>query len=183
MKVAVYFAEGYEELEALTVVDVLRRAKIEVVMTGISKETVTSARDISVQMDTTIEKLNHDDIDMIVLPGGVPGTQNLEANSLVLENIKRFKEQGKWLAAICAAPSILGKLGLLMGEKATCYPGYEKYLEGCEYRDESTVVSHKIITGKGAGTSLAFAFGILENIQGKEAVDQLKKNMQFKETK
>ncbi|MDF2594965.1 MAG: hypothetical protein K0R69_1306 [Clostridia bacterium] len=183
MKVAVYFAEGYEELEALSVVDVLRRANIEVIMTGINGESVTSARRISVKMDTTIEVLEHEDIDMIVLPGGVPGIENLEASSLVLENIKRFKEQGKWLAAICAAPSILGKQGLLVDEKATCYPGYEKYLEQCEYRDETTVVSHKIITSKGAGTSLAFAFKILECIQGKEAADKIKNSMQFKETK
>jgi len=177
MKIAVYFAEGYEEIEALSVVDVLRRAAIEVVMVGIGGIRITSARGITICMDTTIDDLNHEEIDMIVLPGGMPGVSNLENNSLVVQNIKAFKKQGKWLAAICAAPSILGKAGLLIGEKATCYPGYEKYLEQCEYSDEKTVISHKIITSKSAGTALEFAFVVLEVISGKLTADNIKKAM------
>ncbi|MDF2613229.1 MAG: hypothetical protein K0S71_1015 [Clostridia bacterium] len=177
MKIAVYFAEGYEEIEALSVVDVLRRAEIEVVMTGISGISVKSARGITIGMDTTIEDLNHEDIDMIVLPGGMPGVSNLEKSELVMQNIKEFKIRGKWLAAICAAPSILGKLGLLKGEKATCYPGCEKYLDQCSYVDERTVISNKVITGKGAGTALEFAFTLLEIISGKPTADKIKKAM------
>jgi len=177
MKVAVYFATGYEELEALSVVDVLRRAKIDVVMVGIDGKTVASARNIHVFMDTTIEELDHETVDMIVLPGGVPGVNNLSQSQSVIQNIKAFKEQGKWLAAICAAPSILGENDLLVGERATCYPGYEKYLKGCDYVDERVVVSHQVITGKGAGASLEFALAILEVIQGSEAAHKIKESM------
>ncbi|WP_070001066.1 DJ-1 family glyoxalase III [Cellulosilyticum sp. I15G10I2] len=177
MKIAVYFAEGYEELEALSVVDVLRRGEVEVIMVGVTGTQVKSARNISIQMDCVIDELNHDAIDMIVLPGGVPGIYNLEKNELVLENIKSFKSQGKWLAAICAAPSILGKCELLIGEKATCYPGNEKYLKQCEYINEGTVVSHKIITSKGVGTALEFAFTILKVLKGKGVADTVKEAM------
>lgn len=177
MKIAVYFAEGYEEIEALSVVDVLRRADIEVVMVGVSGKSVTSARGITICMDTTIDVLDHETVDMIVLPGGMPGVSNLENNGLVVQNIKEFKKKDKWLAAICAAPSILGKAGLLIGEKATCYPGYEKYLEQCQYTDEKTVISHKIITSKAAGTALEFAFVLVEVISGKLIADKIKKAM------
>lgn len=177
MKVAVYFATGYEEIEALAVVDVLRRGKVEVSMVGVSSKTVVSARGISINMDTTLDEVNHEEIDMMVLPGGVPGIINLESNEKLINQLKSFKEQGKWLAAICAAPSILGTHGLLVGEKATCYPNYESKLVGCEHIDEKVVVSGKIVTGQGAGAALEFAFKILEVLQGKEIADEVRKAM------
>lgn len=177
MKVAVYFATGYEEIEALAVVDVLRRGNVEVSMVGVSGKTVVSARGISINMDTTLDEINHDEIDMMVLPGGVPGIINLEANERLISELKSFREKGKWLAAICAAPSILGSQGLLVGEKATCYPNYESKLIGCEHVDEKVVVSGKIVTGKGAGAALDFAIKILEVLQGKEIADQVRKSM------
>lgn len=177
MKVAVYFATGYEEIEALAVVDVLRRGNVEVSMVGVSGKTVVSARGISINMDTTLDEMNHDEIDMMVLPGGVPGIINLEANEKLMSELKSFKEKGKWLAAICAAPSILGNQGLLVGEKATCYPNYESKLMGCEHVDEKVVVSGKIVTGKGAGVAIDFALKILEVLVSKEVSDQVRKSM------
>ena len=181
MKAAVYFAEGYEELEALSVVDILRRGNIEVKMVGVTGKHVKSARAISIEMDVLIEDLNHDEIDMLILPGGIPGVYNLEKSELVLKNITDFKNQGKWLAAICAAPSILGKLGLLAGEKATCYPGNEKYLSECEYVDQETVISHKMITSKGVGTAIKFALLLLETLKDKETSDQVKEAILFQQ--
>lgn len=177
MKVAVYFAEGYEEVEALSVVDVLRRGKIEVIMTGVEEKIVASARGIKICMDAVIDELDHDTVDMIVLPGGMPGVTHLEKSEKVIKNIKTFKEQGKWLAAICAAPSILGKNDLLIGERATCYPGHEKSLNQCEHCNEATVISGKIVTSKAAGTALHFALILLEVLKGKEAAEEVKKAM------
>lgn len=177
MKVAVYFATGYEEVEALAVVDVLRRGQVEVVMVGIDGMAVVSGRGISINMDTTIDKVNHDEIDMIVLPGGIPGVDHLIKNEIVVKELKAFKEQGKWIAAICAAPSILGKLGLLQGEKATCYPGYESELIGCQHTGERVEVSHHIVTGKGAGAALDFGYKILEVLKDKDLANQIRKAM------
>lgn len=177
MKVAVYFAKGYEEIEALAVVDVLRRGNVETLMVGVDDKVVVSARGVAIQMDTTIDDLDIEEIEMMVLPGGVPGILNLEANEKLMSQLKDFKKNNKWLAAICAAPSILGKLGLLEGEKATCYPNYESTLVGCEPMDAPVVVSHKIVTGKGAGVAVDFALKILEVLKDKETSDKVRKAM------
>lgn len=177
MKVAVYFATGYEEVEALAVVDVLRRGGIDVTMVGVTGKSVASARNISINMDQTIEEVDHSQIDMMVLPGGIPGVDNLKTNDTVVKNLKAFKQEGKWLAAICAGPSILGELGLLEGEKATCYPGFEDKLVGAEVVGERAVVSGKVITGKGAGAALEFGLTILSVIKGEEAAKKIAKAM------
>lgn len=177
MKVVVCFATGYEEVEALATVDVLRRAGIEVVMTGVDGAVVSSGRNIKIHMDELIERVKWPEIDMIMLPGGLPGVDNLIANEVLCENLKDFKEKGKWIGAICAAPSMLGKLGLLKGERATCYPGFEETLEGAVVTHERVTVSHKIVTGIGAGASLEFAFAVLEVLKGNEVAQKLKKAM------
>lgn len=177
MKVAVYFATGYEEVEALAVVDVLRRGGVDVSMVGVTGKTVVSARQISINMDQTIDEVNHDEIDMMVLPGGIPGVDNLKVNETLVQNLKAFKKEGKWIAAICAGPSILGELGLLEGEKATCYPGYEEALVGATVVNERAVVSNKIITGKGAGAALEFGLTILSVIKGEEVANKVAKGM------
>ena len=177
MKVAVYFGTGYEEIEALSVVDILRRGKVEVTMVGVSGNSVVSSRGVSINMDQTIDQVDHTTIDMMVLPGGVPGVNHLEENSILIEQLKLFKEQNKWLAAICAAPSILGKQGLLNGEIATCYPGYEKYLLGCQYQEDGVVISNHIVTGKGAGYSISFALKLLEIIKGESVALEVKEGM------
>ncbi len=177
MKVAVYFATGYEEVEALAVVDVLRRGGVEVIMVGVTGKSVVSGRNISINMDQTIEEVDHSQIDMMILPGGIPGVDNLKANEIVVKNLKAFKEEGKWLAAICAGPTILGELGLLEGEKATCYPGCEDKLLGAEVVDEGAVVSGKVITGKGVGTALEFGLTILSVVKGEELANKMAKAM------
>ncbi len=179
MKVAVYFATGYEEVEALSVVDILRRGGVEVLMVGADGKKVVSSRNhVNINMDILVEEVNHEEIDMMVLPGGIPGVDNLIANETLVENLKAFKEKGKWLAAICAAPSVLGRLGLLKGEQATCYPGYENQLLGCEHVAERVVVSNHVITAVGAGASLDFGYKILEMIKGKELSDKIRAGMQ-----
>lgn len=177
MKVAVYFATGYEEVEALSVVDVLRRGGVEVVMVGVDGKTVVSSHQVSINMDTTIDQVDHSEIDMMVLPGGVPGVHNLAANGGLVENLKAFKMQGKWIAAICAGPSILGKIGLLEGEKATCYPGFEEQLLGASHVPERVVVSNHIITGIGAGAALDFGYKLLEVLKDQATSEKIRQAM------
>ena len=177
MKVAIYFVPGFEEVEALSVVDVLRRGDVEVTMVGVEGMNVTSAHQITLQMDEVIENIDHKQYEMMILPGG-PGTSRLNESKILIDALKAFKEQGKYLAAICAAPSVLGQAGLLKGEKATCYPGYEDQLIGAEVlSDEKVVVSGKIITAKGAGPALAFGFKILEVLKGEKIASDIRKRM------
>lgn len=177
MKIAVLFATGYEEIEALAVVDVLRRAKIDVIMTGINEMQVTSSRNITVMMDDTLSNLNKNTIDLLILPGGMPGVDNLYADENVREWVKDFDQKQKRIGAICAAPSILGRLGVLKGRTATCYPGFEQYLEGATVSKERVVEDGHVITGIGAGASLEFAFKILEVVKGQDEANQMKAGM------
>lgn len=177
MKVVVFFATGYEEIEALAVVDVLRRGSIEVIMAGVDGEVVKSGRNIPIVMDQKAEQIVYNEVDMIVIPGGVPGVHNLFASELVKKQIHAFKEAGKWIGAICAGPGVLGKLGVLQGEKATCYPGVEHELIGCEIIKERVIRSGKIITGIGAGASLEFALELLKALVGEEKSHQIKEGM------
>jgi len=178
MKVYMHLAEGFEEIEALSVVDVLRRAQIEtdtVSVTG--KKEVTGAHGIRVIADLLFEDADYSSADMIVLPGGMPGTLNLEKHIGLTEIILQFSREGKWLAAICAAPSIFGKLELLKGKSATCYPGFEKYLIDAVHSEESVVVSDKIITSKGPGTAIYFALEIVKIIKGEESAEEIREGM------
>ena len=131
----VFLAEGFEETEALAPVDVMRRAKLDVKTVGVTGECVTSSHGVPVKADITIDNIDLDDDQGVVLPGGMPGTLNLEANEKVLEAVKYSCENGKIVAAICAAPSILGHLGILDGKKATCFPGFENELTGAVETD------------------------------------------------
>ena len=180
MKVVVFFATGYEGIEALSVVDVLRRGEVEVIMTGVDGKTVKSSRNIPVVMDQTLEEVDYESVDMLVLPGGVPGVHNLFASEEVKKQVKQFKDQNKWLAAICAGPGVLGKCGVLEGEKATCYPGFEEELIGACVLKERVVTSGKIVTGIGAGASLEFALELLSHLKGKEVADKVKVAMIIK---
>lgn len=176
-RAVMYFADGYEEVEALTVVDILRRGNVEVILAGVNDKTVVSAHQISINMDTTIENIDHSLVDMIILPGGAKGVENMLLSEHVLENIKKFHEEKKGIAAICAAPSILGRLGILKDRKATCYPGFEKYLEGCKVVPERVVISDHIITAQAVGSAMEFGLAILETLQGNEIKDVIKKAM------
>ena len=177
MKVAVCFGTGYEEIEALAVVDVLRRGKVDVVMVGVTGSEVTSSRNITVKMDKVIKEVDFDQIDMIVLPGGVPGVKSLEENELLKQQLVKFKNENKWIGAICAAPSILGHLNLLENEEATCYPGYESELNCKKQGEIGVVTSGKIVTASGAGYSINFGLELLKIIKGEEVANKVKNGM------
>lgn len=172
----VFLADGFEEIEALAPVDLIRRAGIEIKTVGVTGKTVTGAHGIDVGADITIEeavKLD-DKIDMIVLPGGLPGADNLRESELVQDFITRAQNDGAFISAICAAPRILGERGMLDGLKATCYPGFEKYLTGAKTSGERVVRDGKIITGMSMGTAVEFALALVEALVGKDVSDKLK---------
>lgn len=173
-KVCVFFGTGYEEIEALTVVDILRRQKIDTQMVSVTGEKmVTGSHQIPVQMDCLIEDVDFDTVDVIVLPGGMPGTKNLEACEMLMEQVDAFAAAGKTVCAICAAPSILGHRGLLKGKKAIAYPGFEDELTGAVITCEPAVRDGNIITGRGMGCAIDFGLLILEYLEDKKAGDAM----------
>ena len=179
-KVCVFFGAGYEEIEALTVVDLLRREQIVTDMVSITdSKTVTGSHDISVVMDKMLAEVDFDDVDMIVLPGGMPGTKNLEACDVLMKQVDAFVAAGKPVCAICAAPSILGHRGHLNGKKATSYPGFEEQLTGAEVLTVPAVTDGNIITGRGMGCAVEFGLGIVEYLKGNECKDSLAEKIVF----
>ncbi|HEX3021754.1 MAG TPA: DJ-1 family glyoxalase III [Lachnospiraceae bacterium] len=173
-KVVVFLADGFEEIEGLTVVDVLRRAQIEVTTVSVKDSLeIHGAHSIIIMADRTFTDMNFSDTDMLVLPGGVPGTNHLAGYQPLLDLLKRFYEEGKMISAICAAPSILGVQGFLEGKKATCYPGYEDKLLQAIPVDEGVVIADNIITGKAMGTAMDFSFVLVERLVGKEMADRV----------
>ena len=178
MKVYVHLANGFEEIEAITVVDVLRRAESDVETVSITENLwVTGAHGIGVKADQLINDIDYDSGKMIVLPGGLPGTTNLAENSKLIDQIKSYNNQNKWVGAICAAPMILGEKGLLEGKTAVIYPGMESHLKGAKVGRKNVEVDGNIVTSKGPGTAMEFAFKLVELLKGKEAIKQLKEEM------
>ncbi len=162
-KVCVFFGTGYEEIEALTVVDILRRAGVETDMVSVMGErTVMGSHQIPVVMDKLLSEVDFDSVDVLVLPGGLAGTKNLEACEALMEKVDAFVTEGKTVCAICAAPSILGHRGHLKGKKAIAYPGFEDQLTGAQVVCEPAVRDGNIITGRGMGCSIPFALEILK---------------------
>ena len=182
-KIAVFFADGFEEIEALTVVDICRRAEIETDVVRVPAKDaencgcghrVTGSHGIALRADSLLEEVDFDALDMIVLPGGMPGTKNLESCEALTEQIRRFDKAERRIAAICAAPGILGRMGLLAGRKAVSHPSAEEALSGAEIpQGEEVVVSGHIITSRGMGTAMAFALKIVELLEGKEKADAI----------
>lgn len=178
--VYVFLADGFEEVEALCLVDILRRGGIEVKTVGVTGKTVMGAHDIPVVADITADEAIFDDVEGVILPGGMPGTLNLQKDSTVNKFVDFASENGVLLAAICAAPLILGQKGLLKGKKAICYPGFEKDLIGAEILDLPAVQDGNIITGKGAGAAFDFGFLLLEALtQNKPMVEDLRRAMKY----
>ena len=177
-KIAVQLAEGFEEIEAVTIIDVLRRAEFEVTVVSITKKLeVTGSHNIKITADQLFEDVDYCLVDMIVLPGGMPGATNLNNHSGLQKQILDFNKKGKILGAICAAPLIFGNLGILKNKTATCYPGFEEQLEGAEVTGENVEVADKIITGKSAGVAIEFALRIVEMFKGKDLADELAAKM------
>lgn len=180
MAIAVFFATGYEEIEALTVVDLARRAGIETWMVSVTEERgVTSSHGVTVSMDKILSEVNFDEVEMIVLPGGMPGTLNLEACEPLMEKVKEFDQAGKYISAICAAPTVFGHLGLLNGRKACCYPEMEEGLKGAEVTYDSYALSDHILTSRGMGTAIDFGLQIIARFQGEKAAEEMAKKIVY----
>ena len=158
----VLLADGFEEIEAIAAFDIIKRGDLKIKLASIEGEYVEGAHGVVVKADMSAGDIDLDTIDGIILPGGMPGTLNLRKSERVNELINYCAENGKLLAAICAAPMILGDLGLLRGKKATCFPGYEDSLAGAEVCDDFVVTDGNIITGKGAGAALVFGAAIAD---------------------
>ena len=173
-KVYVFLAEGFEEIEGLTVVDLLRRAKIETEMVSVMEgKQIRGSHGIKVTADSMFGDVNFSDADMLVLPGGMPGTLNLGSHEGLCELLKKHYEAGKIIAAICAAPSVFGQLGFLNGRVATCYPGFESKLEGAIVCATKVAVDGNVTTAKGMGAAIDFSLKLIEQLLDKETADKI----------
>lgn len=179
-KAVIFLAQGFEEVEAMTPVDLLRRAGVEVEMLAVDgSDTVTGAHGIQITVDNSIDSADLSETDLLILPGGMPGTKNLDASRAVADALISADKQGKLIAAICAAPSVLGHLGLLEGKSATCYPGFEKELRGAEVSAESVVVDGNIITSRGVGTAIDFGLKLTALLVDSETANELGKGIVY----
>ncbi len=174
----VFLANGFEEIEALAPVDILRRADLAVTTVGIGGKTVMGAHGIAVQADCTEEEMDITAAEMVVLPGGKVGTANLDASETVRRSVLWCVENDRYVAAICAAPSVLGHLGVLQGKKATCFPGWESELAGAQLCEAPAVQDGRIITGRGAGASLEFGFQLVRALKDEETAASIRASMQ-----
>lgn len=176
--VYLFLADGFEEIEALYTLDLLRRANVDVLTVGVTGKVANGSHKIPVVCDIDCASLPYNsDFDMIILPGGMPGSTNLDKAECVEKYIKLALENDKLICAICAAPFILGKRGILKGKNATCFPGFENQLEGATVVDAGVVRDGNIITGRAMGSAHDFALTILEALQGKEAADKMRKTI------
>ena len=175
-----FLADGFEEIEALAIVDILRRAEIDIELISVKDDiTVCGAHGICVNADKTISEID-DNYDAIFLPGGYPGYVNLSQNKKVTAILKDAFKQGRKIIAICAAPSILGELGFLSGKEACCFTGFEEKLLGAKVTFDDVCVSDNIITSRGAGTAHSLGFALVEIFKGKKMSDSLKNTMLYK---
>lgn len=179
--VYVHLAEGFEEIEALTVVDIMRRAQIDVQTVAVGGDKmVTGAHGITVQADILQDEADYSAAEMLVLPGGMPGTTNLMENDVLGREIQNYVQIGRWVAAICAAPMVLGHLGVLEGRQATIYPGMEAHLIGATPIHEQKVVRDgRVITSKAPGTAMDFALELVEAMKGKTTADEVRGDLVF----
>lgn len=176
--IPVFLADGFEEIEALATVDILRRAGVEVVTIGVGTQSPTGAHGITVCADIAENELDMTDIEGVVLPGGMPGTTNLEASATVQSAIAYAAEHRMLLAAICAAPSILGHGGYLQSINATCYPGFESELIGAVLSNKKVVIDSNVITASGAGVAVDFALALVEYLVSAETADAIRGGIQ-----
>ncbi len=182
-KIAVHLANGFEEIEAVSIIDVLRRADIEVSVVSVAgKLEVTGAHQLKIMADILFELVDYDDIYMIVLPGGMPGASNLDAHKGLREMILKFNDANKQLAAICAAPMVYGNLGILKGKQAVCFPGFEHYLTGAELLSKPVVESGNVLTANGPASAIQFALKIVEKTVSKEKSESIARQMLVEKT-
>ncbi len=176
-RVAVILADGFEEVEAMAIIDVLRRADIDTVVAGLHEGPVASARKVKVLPDTVIDTVHAEDFDMVVLPGGQPGSDNLNADPRVKDLVRSFSQKGKLTGAICAAPYVLANAGVLRGKRATSYPSYKDRLGGALYEEKAVVSDGNVLTSRGAGTALGFGLAIVEKLISREKAQKIRDAM------
>ena len=180
-KAVVFFADGTEECEALLVVDLLRRAKVEVIVaSAMGRRELVSSHNIRLTADALAEEVDYADVDLVVLPGGIPGTPNLAANKTVTDTCTAFVQAGKKVAAICAAPSILAKLGLLEGKNATAHAAFQDQLAGAAVRDEEVVVDGAITTSYGLGGAIPFALELVRQLAGSAEAERIRNAIAYR---
>ena len=176
-----FLADGFEETEALAPLDVLRRAGIDAKTVGIDGKIITGSHNIPVVCDITDSEISLDgNFEGIFLPGGMPGTKNLEACETLMEQVEAFYKDGKCISAICAAPSIFGHKGFLKGRNAVSYPEFESHLEGAEVSRNSVEVSEHVTTSRGLGTAIDFGLAIVERYKGKAEADRIAKAIVYR---
>ncbi len=179
-KAYLFLAYGFEEVEALTAVDLLRRAGVEVITVSITnKNMVTGAHSIPVVADIKLDESSFDDADAIIVPGGQPGVDNLMACAKVIDVVKRNYDEGKLIGAICAAPMLLGGMGLLEGRKATSYPGCEGALKGADISEDKVCADGNIITSRGVGTAIEFALALIRALEGDKKANEIKASIVY----
>ena len=173
--ILIHLATGFEETEAVTIIDVLRRANLDVTTVSVTDTLkVTGAHNITIEADQVYDEVDYNMATMIILPGGMPGTTNLLNHIGLAGQLKRFYEEKKFIAAICAAPMILGSLGFLQNRKAVCYPGFESKLTGATVLNAPFMVDGNIVTGRGVGTALAFSLEIVRLLKGEHLASELR---------
>lgn len=179
-KVYVFFAPGCEEVEGLTVVDLLRRAGVDTSIVSMGEElTIVSSHKVAITADLMFDDIK-EDADMLVLPGGLPGTDNLAAHKGLAKMIEEYNQKGKYLAAVCAAPSVYGMMNLLENRCATCYPSFEDKLLGANFLAENVVVDGNFITSRGLGTCIDFGLKLVELLMDRDKADQLAKKIIYR---
>ena len=182
-KVTVFIADGTEETECLTIVDLLRRAGIDVRLVSIMEtEKIVSSHKVTIIADGQFDTEDYSDSDMLFVPGGMPGVTNMLSHEGLIELIRSFDAQGKRLGAVCAGPSVLGKAGVLKGKKATCFPGWEDKLDCGEYTGSLVETDGRIITGRGLGACIDEGLEIIRSLKGEEAAEDIKRRIQHPET-
>ena len=177
--VYMFLADGFEEVEALAPLDLLRRAGAEVKTVGVTGEYITGAHDITVKADIALLDVDLENIDALILPGGLGGTNNMDASSDVKRIVQFAADNKKIICAICAAPSILGKMGLLEGKDATCYPGFEEHFKGGNYIKKSVVKCDNFITADGMGSAYKFGFEIISELFDEKMAEKIKEQIQY----
>lgn len=178
-KVLVPLAQGCEELEAVTIIDLLRRAEITVVTAGLDSKPITASRATVIVPDTDLDTALQDDYDMVVLPGGLPGADHLDNDERIKDILIKMANSEKFTAAICAAPKVLANAGILNNKKATSYPGFldNLNLETTEISNDAVITDGKVITSRGPGTAMDFALTLIESLEGKEKRDEVEKGL------
>lgn len=177
-KAVIFIAPGFEEVEALTPADVLSRAGANVELISITEDkSVTGAHGLTIVCDRVFEGKPIEEKDIIILPGGIPGARNLQHHVGLTDLINKYNNGKKWIAAICAAPMILGEMGILEGRKATCFPGFEHHLKKAHHYPTPAITDGHIITGRGIGAAMEFSIEIIANLYGPEKASELREKM------